>query len=150
MHTSDDRTHVMLAVRLEADVAQHHDLVIATGFLESTLEIVAWMVLVAGKPLLIGAHHPRRRRAQPFAVGVVAGPANERAYGRLSFFARHARRSRFRCRKVVICRRTLGIYGLVHSRISRPARPMSLRTTSINKMSTLAPIVAATGKGCAR
>src|SRR6476660_7183818 len=116
----------MLAVRLEADVARHHDLVIAAGFLESALEIIARMILVAGKPFLIGAHHPRRRRTQPFAVGVVAGPLNERAHGRLRFFTGHPRRSRLRRRTLVICGRMLGIYSLVHSRISRPARSMSV------------------------
>jgi hypothetical protein len=31
---ADDRRHVMFAVRLEADVAQHHDLVVTAGLLE--------------------------------------------------------------------------------------------------------------------
>src|SRR5262249_43090705 len=140
MHAANDRGHVMFAVRLEPDVAQHDHFVIAAGFLEGTLEIIAWMILIAGKPFLISTHHARRGRSQPLAIGVVAGPANERTYGRLRLLACYPRQCwRFR-------RRTL-----IHPLISRPARPCMrrFRATTLNKASTLAPIVGLEGKGCA-
>src|SRR5260370_36770084 len=88
MHEADDRREVMLAMGLEADVAQHHNLVIATSLLEGALEVFARIVVVAGEPFLVGARHPRRGGAKPFAVGVVAGPADQRADRALGLGAR--------------------------------------------------------------
>src|SRR6202034_2688598 len=79
---------VVLAMGLEADVAQHDDLVIAAGLLEGALEIFARVVVVAGEPFLIGARHARRRSAQPLAVGIVAGPADQGADRGLGLGAR--------------------------------------------------------------
>src|SRR5580704_2545314 len=88
MHAADDRREVMLAMGLEADVAQHDDLVIAAGLLEGALEVFARIVVVAGEPFLVGARHARRGGAKPFAVGVVAGPADQRADRGLGLGAR--------------------------------------------------------------
>ena len=41
MHPPDDRRHVMFAMQFEADVAQHHDLVVTAGLLERAFEVVA-------------------------------------------------------------------------------------------------------------
>ena len=80
MHASDDRRQMVLAKRLEADVAQHDDFVVAAGLLEGALEIFARIVVIAGEPFLIGAGDARRRGQQAFAVRIVAGPADERAH----------------------------------------------------------------------
>src|SRR5580704_1434176 len=88
MHAADDRREVMLAMGLEADVAQHDDLVIAAGLLECALEVLARIVLVAGEPFFVGACYPRRRGTQPFAVGIVAGPADQGADRGLGLGAR--------------------------------------------------------------
>src|SRR5580704_4451892 len=88
MHAADDRREVMLAMGLEADVAQHDDLVIAAGLLEGALEVFARIVVVAGEPFLVGARHPRRRGAQALAVRIVAGPADQGADRALGLGAR--------------------------------------------------------------
>src|SRR5260370_20638832 len=88
MHEADDRREVRLAMGLEADVAQPHDLVIAAGLLEGALEVFARVVVVAGEPFLVGARHARRGGAKPLAVGVVAGPADQGADRALGLGAR--------------------------------------------------------------
>ena len=50
----------MFANQLEANVAQHYDLVVTAGLLESPREVIARISPVAGKPFLIGARHARR------------------------------------------------------------------------------------------
>src|SRR5580698_8363166 len=111
MHPADDRREMVLAVRLEADIAQHHDLVIAAGLLEGALEIFARIVAIAGEPFLVGAHHPRRRGAKALAVRVVAGPADQRAHRGLGLRARRtirpARSADFRAR-------ALRTYSFIH------------------------------------
>src|SRR6202049_1437637 len=94
MHAADDRRDVMLAMGLEADIAQHHDLVVAAGLLEGALEIFARIVVVAGEPFLVGARYARRRGAQPLAVGIVAGPADQRTDRGLGLGARRPGRPR--------------------------------------------------------
>ena len=48
---ADDRRHVVLAVALELDVAQHHHLVVALDFLEGALEVVGRVLGIAGEPV---------------------------------------------------------------------------------------------------
>src|SRR5580692_11579061 len=93
MHAADDRREVMLAMGLEADVAQHDDLVIAAGLLEGALEVFARIVVVAGEPFLVGARHARRRGAKALTVGVVAGPADQGADRGLGLGARRPGRT---------------------------------------------------------
>src|ERR1700733_9356761 len=116
MHAADDRSKVMLAMRLEADVAQTHDFVVTAGLLESAFEVFARIVVVAGKPFLIGAHHARRRGAQAFAIRIVAGPLDERADGGLRLLAR--RTAAFRrfsnLEPRTLGARTLGTHRFVH------------------------------------
>ena len=77
----------MLAVRFESDIAQQHDLVVASDFFECALKVLAGILGITGKPLFIRVNDPRRRPEQPFAVGIVAGPADEGAHGVLSLGA---------------------------------------------------------------
>src|SRR6516162_300880 len=109
MHPADDRRHVMLAMRLETNIAQHHYFVVAAGFLEGSLEIIARIVVITGEPFLIGANDPRRRGEKSLAIGIVAGPANERAHGNFSFRARRP--------PDAACRRRFVAFGFVIDRL---------------------------------
>src|SRR5690348_16649586 len=76
---ADDRRHVMLAMRLEGDVLQQHDLVISADLFEGAVEMYR---RVLGVPLGIfapSAGDSARRVEQPFAVGIVTRPADQRA-----------------------------------------------------------------------
>ena len=77
---ADDRREVMLAMRLERDVLQEHDLVIAADLLEGAAEMMRGILLIAARIFLPGAGDPRRRVEQPLAVGIVAGPADQGAH----------------------------------------------------------------------
>ena len=90
MGAPDDGHHVMLAMGFEADVAQHHHLVIAVGFLEGALQEGDRIDFVSGEELLIGACHPPRGAEQALAIGVVAGPADQRAHRLERLLARRA------------------------------------------------------------
>src|SRR5271170_6185809 len=114
MHAADDRRDMVLAMGFEADVAQHHDLVVAAGLLEGALEIFARIVVIAGKPFLVGAHDAPRRGAKPFAAGIVAGPADQRAHGILGLRARRPYRPRRPARLGGFAAPASGIQYLVH------------------------------------
>ena len=75
---ADDRRHVVLAVRLERDVLQQHDLVIAADFLEGAAKMLRGIFLIAARIFPPRARDAPRRIEQAFAVGVVAGPADQR------------------------------------------------------------------------
>ncbi len=79
--------HVVLAVALEADAAQHDHLVVAFGLLEGLGQDRLGVLAVAREIFLIGARHARRRLGEPVAVGVIARPADDGAEGRLDFGA---------------------------------------------------------------
>ncbi len=91
VHPSDHRRHVVLAVRLEGDVAQHDHLVVAADFLEGAPEVRGRIDLVSGKPVAVGVDDPVRGIAQAFAVGILARPAQERAHRLLGRAARDPR-----------------------------------------------------------
>jgi hypothetical protein len=65
---------------LEANVAQNHHLVIAVDLFERFLQDLGGILAIAGKELFERTHHARRRLDQAFAVGIVAGKANDGAY----------------------------------------------------------------------
>ena len=74
---ADDRRHMMLAMRLERDVLQQHDLVIAADLLEGPGEVDRRVLGIAAGIFAPGPRHALRRVEQAFAVGVVAGPADQ-------------------------------------------------------------------------
>jgi hypothetical protein len=81
-------SHVVLAVRLEADVAQQNHLVVTLDFLEGALEQVEGVDGVAGEELLVGLYDALRRAGQAFARRVVAGPADQCLHGLQRLLAR--------------------------------------------------------------
>src|SRR6516225_48874 len=79
MDLADDRRDVMFAMRLEADVLQRDDLVVAVGLLEGSLQQCDRILLVAAEELLVGANDPVRCAVQPLALRIVTGPADQGA-----------------------------------------------------------------------
>ena len=104
MRLADDRCDVMLAMALEADVAQDDDLVIAVGLLEGALQKLDGIGVVAGEIFLIGARDPRRRALQAFAVGIIAGIFQQEPHRRLGLVAAGARAPR-RCHGILVVHR---------------------------------------------
>lgn len=78
---------MVLAMALDADVAQQHHLVIAIGFFEGAAQDFLGIFAIAGEELLIGPHDARRCVDQPFPVRIIAGPAQQRANSSLGFLA---------------------------------------------------------------
>ena len=75
---ADDRCHVMFAMGLERNVLEQDDFVISADFLEHPRQMIRRVLGIAR-----GIFPPRPSNAlgrvgQPFAVGIVTGPANER------------------------------------------------------------------------
>ena len=86
---ADDRFHVMLAVRLETDIAQQHHLVVTLDLFEGALQQHHRIDRVALEVFIVGARHPFRRAGQAFAGWIVAGPAyHGRDRGQHFFVAR--------------------------------------------------------------
>jgi hypothetical protein len=59
--STDDRGKVVFAMRLEGNVSQHDNLVIARDFVECPTEVIARLLGVAGEPLFIGPDNPSGR-----------------------------------------------------------------------------------------
>jgi hypothetical protein len=78
---ADDRGHVVLAVRLERDVLQQHDVVIAAHLLEHPRQVPGGILAIALAIFLPGPRHPRRGVDQPLARRILAGPAQQGADG---------------------------------------------------------------------
>src|SRR5262249_45894360 len=80
VNAADDRRYVVFAMRFEPDVAQQDDLVVAGDFFEGPLQVLARIFEITCKPFLVCARDARRCANKSFAVGIIAGPTNERAY----------------------------------------------------------------------
>src|SRR5262245_23987904 len=70
---------MMLAMRFKPDVAQQDHFVIVRHFLESPLQILAWILEVSGKPFFVGADDASRGAAKAFPARIITGPLNQRA-----------------------------------------------------------------------
>ena len=81
VRAADDRRHVVFAMALELDVAQHDEFVVALDFLEGARQVLLGIQRVAAEPVLVGLDHALGRVEQAFARGVLAGPAQQRAHG---------------------------------------------------------------------
>src|SRR3546814_4724558 len=73
---------MMFAVRLERNIAQQHDLVIAADLFESAGQMNRRVLDIAVAIFLPRARDALRRVAQPFARGIVAGPFDQRPHRR--------------------------------------------------------------------
>src|SRR5262245_5775442 len=80
VNAADDRRYVVFAMRFEPDVAQQDDLVVAGDFFAGPLQVLARIFEITCKPFLVCARDTRRGADTSFAVGIIAGPTNERAY----------------------------------------------------------------------
>src|SRR6516165_1878759 len=78
----------MLAMRFEPDVAQQDDLVVASDFFKGPLQIVTGILEITGIPFFVCTSDASGCSDQPFAIGIVAGPANERAHRAFGLRAR--------------------------------------------------------------
>jgi hypothetical protein len=74
VHSADDGRHVMLAMRLERDIAQHHHLVVAAHLLEGPAQVVGGVTLVAGEPVPVGVDDALGRLQQSFPSRIIASP----------------------------------------------------------------------------
>src|SRR3546814_20867080 len=74
---ADDRRHVVFAVALELDVAQHDHLVVAGNLLEGALQVLARIVGVAAEPVSVGVDHALGRVEQALPSRIVASPAQQ-------------------------------------------------------------------------
>src|SRR3546814_5653156 len=70
---------MMFAVRLERNIAQQHDLVIAADLFDSAGQMNRRVLDIAVARFLPRARDALRRVAQPFARGIVAGPFDQRS-----------------------------------------------------------------------
>ena len=83
MRLADDRHHVVLAMRMELDVADDDEIVIAGDLLEGAAELFRRAHVVAVEHFEVGLGDALGRVDQALAVRIVAGPAQQRAHGRL-------------------------------------------------------------------
>ena len=74
---AQERRHVVFAVALHVDAAQHDHVVIALHVLEGPGKLLGRIAVIAGEPLAIGVDHALGRVEQAFAVRVVAGPGQQ-------------------------------------------------------------------------
>ncbi len=86
---AEERSHVVLAVALHLDVAQHDDIVVA-AVLEGPLQQGVGILGIAREPFLERLDHPARGLDQALAGGVVAGPGDQGAHGVQGLLARGA------------------------------------------------------------
>src|SRR5262249_57999801 len=85
MRLADERDHVMFAMRMQLDIAQHYDVVITGDLVEGAGQHVEWALVVASEELVIGANDALWRLAQAFASRIVAGIGDQRADGFFGF-----------------------------------------------------------------
>ena len=81
MGAADEGNDMVLAMRVEFDVAQHDDVVIAFDLVEGARQRLHRVLLIALEELVIGLDHALRRVEQALAVGIVACPGDQRADG---------------------------------------------------------------------
>ncbi len=81
----------MFAVRIEADVAHQHEIVIAAGFTECAVENLDRALAIPLKDFVVGADDSLWRLEQAFACRIVAGIGDQRANGGFRLLARRPR-----------------------------------------------------------
>ena len=96
MRLAVERHHVVFAVRIELDVLDQDEVVIAAGLAEGAVEHLGRAGAVAFVDFLIGVDDALGRIEHAFARGVVAGKGDQGAHGGLGLLARRARPARRR------------------------------------------------------
>ena len=81
MRLAHDRRHMMFAMRLERNILQQDNVVIAAHFVEDAREMISRIVVIAAAIFPPGPRHPLGRLQQAFPFGRIAGPADQRADG---------------------------------------------------------------------
>src|SRR5262245_42592691 len=94
--------HVVLAVRVEADVAHQNEIVIPARLAERPIEDLDGAFLVSLKDFIVGTDHALWRLHQAFATGIIAGVGNERTHSGFSLLARRPWLDRGGCRPHMI------------------------------------------------
>jgi hypothetical protein len=82
---------VVFAVRVEADVLDQHEVVIAAGLAEGAVEHFRRAFAVALVDFFVGVDDALGRLQHAFALRVVAGIGDQRAHRGFGLFARRAR-----------------------------------------------------------
>src|SRR5262249_27274820 len=110
----------MLAMRIERDVADEHEVVVGADLRERALEHVGRAFAVAAEQLLVGVDDARRRVEQALAIGIVAGKGDQRAHGRDGLVPRGARHRRLGRGAHVLRQASLGkrLYDGIHDGLS--------------------------------
>ena len=80
--------HVVLAMRVEGDVAHKHEVVVPADLAESAFQHIHRAFAIAAVKFLVGVDHALGRVAQPLAVGIISGVGNQRAHRRERLLAR--------------------------------------------------------------
>src|SRR5580765_8494351 len=82
---ADDWRHVVLAVRLEGNVLQENYLIVPADFLEGAAEMNRRILFVSAGIFAPGSRDATRCIEKPYAVGIVAGPTDQRPDGFCDF-----------------------------------------------------------------
>jgi hypothetical protein len=78
---AQERRHVVLAMALHVDAAQHDHVVVALHVLEGARQLLGRIAVIAGEPLAIGLDDAFGGVQQAFAVRIVAGPGQQGPHG---------------------------------------------------------------------
>src|SRR6476661_2599809 len=97
-----ERHHVVFAVRIEADVAHQHKIVVTAGLAECTVEHLHRALAVALIDFLVGANHALGRLQQTLTIWIIARIGDERTHGGFRLLARGPRLNRRRRRSHVL------------------------------------------------
>ncbi len=81
-------------MRVEADVAHQHEIVIAASFAECAIENFDRALTIPLIDFVVGADDTLWRLDQPFAGWIIAGVGNERTNGGFRLLARRPRLDR--------------------------------------------------------
>ncbi len=90
MGLAHERHHVVLAMGMERDIAHQNDVVIAADLGKGRFQHSLGVFFVAREKFAIGVGDAARRIDQPFAVGVISRPGDQRTHSGLGLFARWA------------------------------------------------------------
>src|SRR5215207_1012912 len=81
VHGALNGCHVVLTAGLERNIAQDDDLVVAADFFERSLKDLHRILPIALEPLFVGANDASWRVEEPFALWMLARPADQGPHG---------------------------------------------------------------------